>query len=757
MYKKWLKCFLVVQCVLLLLFLAGIIWFYASGYAGKISEMKKEAEWLVRNSSPDTFKKAQTSIAYDVTGKTLSVLKGEKDVYYLKYDAIPVNAKNAVISVEDKKYYRHHGVDYKAIIRAAYVAFRNKKVTQGASTITQQLARNIFLSQERSWERKLEEIFIASELEKKYSKSAILEFYLNNIYFGNGFYGIQAASIGYFSKEVSELSVAETAFLLAIPNNPSYYDPLVHFDHTLKRRNLILENMLGERMISENVYDNSIRETIILNLSKDKTQKYDYAETYTFYCATRALMEHNGFVFQTQFASDAAREAYRQEYEEEYSQVYASLFSAGYRIYTSLNLEIQSALQESVDSQLSTFTEKSDEGIFTLQGAAVCIDNSSGMVRAIVGGRSQNLAGYTLNRAYQSFRQPGSSIKPLIVYTPALERGYTPETIVVDRRIEGGPTNADNYFAGEMTLRRAVEVSKNTVAWDIFTELTPQEGLSYLRKMNFSRIVDEDEVPAASIGGLTNGVSPLEMAKGYATIENDGVYREPTCILRITDAQNNLIYKAMQPQTPVYEEEAARQMTDILEGVLTEEYATGYGWGLENVGMPAAAKTGTTNDSKDGWFVGYTRYFTTSVWVGYDQPRTMPGLRHSNYPGSIWQRFMLWLHEGLDAKPFPKADSADADIGSGSEDAGEGGEYVTVDGQMIQIRDASEEMVEEEYSQENGAAEVKEEARSEEDGAAEAEEGARSEEDGAAEAEEEGGNFGPLEETTEAAPTPEQQ
>ena len=361
---------MIVQSVLLVIFLAGIIWFYLSGYAGKISDMKKEAEWLVRNSSADTFKKAQTSIAYDVTGKTLSVLKGEKDVYYLKYDAIPLDAKNAIISVEDKKFYRHHGVDYKAIIRAAYAAFRNKKITQGASTITQQLARNIFLTQERTWERKLEEIFIASELEKKYSKSSLLEFYLNNIYFGNGFYGIQAASIGYFSKEVSKLSVAETAFLLAIPNNPSYYDPLVHFDHTLKRRNLILENMLEERMISENVYDSSIRETILLNLSKDQTQKYDYAETYTFYCATRALMEHNGFTFQTQFASEEARESYQSEYEEAYSKCYASLFSAGYRIYTSLNLEMQAALQESVDSQLSTFTEKSDEGIFTRQCAS---------------------------------------------------------------------------------------------------------------------------------------------------------------------------------------------------------------------------------------------------------------------------------------------------------------------------------------------------------------------------------------------------
>ncbi len=650
---KRLKRFVIVQSFFLILFLGLVIWFYASGYAGQISEMKKEAERLVRNSSHATFKKMQTSIAYDVNGKTLSVLKGEKDVYYLRSDDIPLNAKNAIISVEDKRFYEHHGIDYKALVRVLYKAIENKKITQGGSTITQQLARNAFLSQERTWQRKLEEIFIASELEKKYSKSSILEFYLNNIYFGNGFYGIQAASIGYFSKEASNLSVSETAFLLAIPNNPTYYDPLTHFNHTLERRNYILENMREERMISENVYDKSIRETIILNLAKDKVQKYDYAETYTFYCATRALMENNGFVFQNEFASDEAREKYVKAYEEMYAKCNASLYSGGYRIYTSIDLEKQLLLQKSIDAQLADFTETTEEGIYTLQSAAVCINNDNGMVNAIVGGRQQDLPGYTLNRGYQSFRQPGSSIKPLIVYTPALERGYTADSILKDRYIDEGPTNADGTFGGNVTLRYAVEVSKNTSAWALFEELTPKVGLSYLKRMNFSRITEEDEVPAASIGGLTNGVSPLEMAKGYATIENDGVYREPTCILRITDAQNNPIYIANQKQSMVYEESAARQMTDILKGVLTEEYATGYGWGLEEIGMPAAAKSGTTNESKDGWFVGYTRYYTTSVWVGYDKPKTMKGLRHSNYPGSIWQRFMLRLHAGLEPKDFP--------------------------------------------------------------------------------------------------------
>lgn len=638
------------QIFLICLVLAGVTWYFMSGWGAKIAKMKNEADYFVRSSNEETFRKNQTSIAYDVNGSTLSVIKGEKDVYYVTSEQIPSYAKDAMVSIEDKKFYEHHGIDYKAIMRAAIAMIQEKEITQGASTITQQLARNVFLTQERTWERKIEEIFIATALEKKYSKESILEFYLNNIYFGNGYYGLQAAAMGYFSRDISELSVSEIAFLCAIPNNPSYYDPLTHFDHTITRRNLVLENMLEDRLISENTYTKAVHETIVLEQSEETVQKHDYAETYTFYCATRALMEMSGFVFQTQFSSDAAREKYEKEYDKMYDECNAKLFSGGYRIYTSLNLNTQAQLQKCLDTVLGGFTEKTEEGIYTLQGAATCIDNATGYVEAIVGGRSQESAGHTLNRAFQSYRQPGSAIKPLIVYTPALERNYTPDSIVTDRRLPDGPENADGRFSGNMTLRRAVEISKNTIAWQIFEEMTPEVGLEYLRQMDFARIVDDDEVAPAALGGLTNGVSTLEMAKGYATIENDGAYREPTCILKITDAMNNILYAPDAAETMVYDETAAREMTDILCGVLTSKGATAYGRGLGD--MPAAAKTGTTNDNKDGWFVGYTRYYTTAVWVGYDQPRTVKGLSGANFPGSIWQSFMLQLHEGLEPRNF---------------------------------------------------------------------------------------------------------
>lgn len=631
----------------MLLVVAAVAYYYAGGYAAKVSAMKTEAVSMVSHSSKDTFRKSQTSIAYDINGKTLSVLKGEKDVYYIEYEDIPIYVKQAIISTEDKRFYKHNGIDYRGIMRAAVAMIQDGEVTQGGSTITQQLARTVFLSNERTWERKIEEMYIAVELEKKYSKEEILEFYLNNVYFANGYYGIEAAAQGYFGTDVSHLSLSQMIYLCAIPNNPTLYNPLTHADKTQARRDRILKSMLEDQVISESSYQTAVAEQI--KTTEPEEIKNNYAETYTYYCATRALMELEGFEFQTVFSDDEEKTAYDREYQSLYDTCNKKLFTGGYRIYTSLDLDAQSQLQTSVDEVLAGFGEKSDEGIYELQGAAVCIDNTTGMVRAIIGGRSQDdVEGYTLNRAFQSFRQPGSAIKPLIVYTPALERGYTPDTTVVDEPIADGPVNGDGTYSGAMSLRQAVARSKNTIAWKIFEELTPEVGISYLEAMGFSNLDANDKRLPASIGGFTNGVSPLEMAKGYATIKNDGGYRNPTCIMKITDADGEVIYQADQTASVIYKENACRQMTDMLQTVITSGTGRGYSLGM----MPCAGKTGTTNDNKDGWFVGYTPYYTTSVWVGYDIPKEVPGLGGGTYPGKIWHSFMSWLHDGLEPVDF---------------------------------------------------------------------------------------------------------
>lgn len=633
--------------ILMLLVVAAVAYYYAGGYAAKVSAMKTEAVSMVSHSSKDTFRKSQTSIAYDINGKTLSVLKGEKDVYYIEYEDIPIYVKQAIISTEDKRFYKHNGIDYRGIMRAAVAMIQDGEVTQGGSTITQQLARTVFLSNERTWERKIEEMYIAVELEKKYSKEEILEFYLNNVYFANGYYGIEAAAQGYFGTDVSHLSLSQMIYLCAIPNNPTLYNPLTHADKTQARRDRILKSMLEDQVISESSYQTAVAEQI--KTTEPEEIKNNYAETYTYYCATRALMELEDFEFQTVFSDDEEKTAYDREYQSLYDTCNKKLFTGGYRIYTSLDLDAQSQLQASVDEVLAGFGEKSDEGIYELQGAAVCIDNTTGMVRAIIGGRSQDdVEGYTLNRAFQSFRQPGSAIKPLIVYTPALERGYTPDTTVVDEPIADGPVNGDGTYSGAMSLRQAVARSKNTIAWKIFEELTPEVGISYLEEMGFSNLDANDKRLPASIGGFTNGVSPLEMAKGYATIKNDGGYRNPTCIMKITNADGEVIYQADQTASVIYKENACRQMTDMLQTVITSGTGRGYSLGM----MPCAGKTGTTNDNKDGWFVGYTPYYTTSVWVGYDIPKEVPGLGGGTYPGKIWHSFMSWLHDGLEPVDF---------------------------------------------------------------------------------------------------------
>lgn len=654
------RLFVKIQIVLILLVLAALALYYFGGYAKKIDAMKKEAYSFVHSSTEETFKGSQTSLVYDANGSLISVLKGEKDMYYLEYEEIPSDVCSAIISIEDKKFYQHHGVDFKAIMRAAKAIIENGEVTQGGSTITQQLARNVFLTQDKTWERKIEEMFIATELERTYSKNQILEFYLNNIYFGNGYYGIQAASKGYFDTEVKNLDLSQIAFLCAIPNNPSLYDPVNNMDNTIKRRDRILRNMYEDGKISQQVYEEAVAETI--TLQRPQNIKNDYVETYTYYCATRELMKQEGFQFKTEFSGAAEKEKYEEEYNQLYEACNKQLYTAGYRIYTSIDLNMQAELQNTIDTTLQGYTETNEEGIYTLQSAAVCLDNTSGYVKAIVGGRSQEYNGYTINRAYKSYRQPGSSIKPLLVYAPVFERGYTPDTVVVDEPIEDGPENSDGVYSGEITIRTAVEKSKNTIAWKLLEEMTPEKGLEYLRKMNFAKLDENDKRQAAALGGLTNGVSPLEMAAGYAAIENNGYYREPTCILKITDAEGNTVLSTKPEETAVYRENAARMMTDVLETVMTN----GTGRGLAISGMPCAGKTGTTNDNKDGWFVGYTRYYTTSVWVGYDLPKKLDGLSGASYPGSIWQTYMTKIHEGLEPQDFPDYASYE-NAGSGNE------------------------------------------------------------------------------------------
>jgi membrane peptidoglycan carboxypeptidase len=297
---------------------------------------------------------------------------------------------------------------------------------------------------------------------------------------------------------------------------------------------------------------------------------------------------------------------------------------------------------------MEEYNTKKTNGSYALQCAATCIDNETGLVTAIVGGRSQEDVSYDYNRAYLSQRPPGSAIKPLVVYVPALERGYTANSTVQDQKSADGPKNSNGQYSGAISLRTAVEKSKNTVAWNLFLELTPEVAMQYLLEMNFSEIMPQDYTGSSALGGFTRGASTLEMTAAYAALENEGAYRAPGCILKVEDSYGNIVFEYKKEEKQVYDADAAKAMTDVLEGVMTRGTAAGLGV----AGMPSAGKTGTTNENKDGWFVGYTPYYTAGLWVGYDTPRWLKGLTGSAYPAEIWNDFMSQIHEGLPAKNF---------------------------------------------------------------------------------------------------------
>lgn len=623
----------------------------------KVIKLAQDAKQIVAASTVDTFRESGTTVIYDAEGNELCTMRESKDMYYVDISQIPEGLQDAFVVMEDKDFYKHKGIDFKAIIRAIIANTENDEIVQGASTITQQLAKNIFLSQEVTWERKVKEIFVARELEKKYSKKQILEFYLNNIYFANGYYGVGAAAKGYFSKEAGELSLSEQAFIAAIPNNPTRYNPLTNFDKTKERRDNILTRLYNDDYINSMNYYTAVDSEVVLS-QQPVASKNNSVETYARHCATEGMMQANGFVFRTNFTSDYDYEEYRRLYEESYTIFQQKLLSGGYMVYTSIDMGLQEKLQSAVDDNLKNYTSQKD-GVYEMQSSTTCIDNTTGNVVAIVGSRSQELEGYTLNRAYQSYRQPGSSIKPLIDYLPYLEKGNNPDTIVTDEYIQDGPKNADETYMGNITLRTAVSLSRNTVAWNILKEIGTRVGSSYLINQGFHKVWMDKEYNAISIGGFTYGVSTEEMAGAYATIANDGDYRRATCIVSIIDRHGKMVYDTSNRAQKIYDTEACRMMTDMLKSVVTD--GTGRGAVPDNVIV--AGKTGTTNSNYDSWFCGYSAYYTVAVWQGYDYPASIP----QNCTIDIFRQFMEQAHKGLVKKDFPKYRSK----GSQQESTGE--------------------------------------------------------------------------------------
>lgn len=621
----------------------------------------REAKDLVDSSTPDTFRLAQTSYIYSDDGTQLAALAESEDATYLGYEDIPADVVNAFVSVEDRTFWNNSGVDYKGILRVCVNYVKTKgQVAEGASTITQQLARGTFLSNEKTLSRKIKEIFIARQLTKKYTKEQIMEFYCNSCCFANGIYGVEDASQKYFGRSVSDLSLSETAYICAIPNRPEYYNPLKNSENAISRRNKILQDMYECDYITKDAGDAALAENItVAEVSDEEDTFYNYEATYAINCAIRYLMKQDGFEFKSHFEDDADYDTYNAYYDEMYKQAKHKLYTGGYKVTTTMNLKAQKNLQKIFDKELA-FNTKVDEstGIYQFQGAMTVIDNETGKVVAMIGGRSQDelQQTYSLNRGFQSFKQPGSSIKPLVIYTPALEEGYDANSTLTEIDVKAAKKSTSEKISKmsgkKMSLRYAVEDSKNGCAYSLYNIITPKVGLSYIENMNFSKIVQQDYTLSSGLGGLHHGTNTVEMANAYSTLENHGEYRQADCISSILDASGNEIYEEPESKT-VYTRSASDQMTDILEGVLNSSAGTAKGLKWSSASdVAAAAKTGTTNDNNVAWFCGYTPYYTISVWVGYDYPKSVKGLRGNTYPAYIWKEAMLYMIDGKDEADF---------------------------------------------------------------------------------------------------------
>ena len=612
----------------------------------EIDKCKEMAYDKLAQMERSDFSMLSDTVIYDKDGNQIGLINAGH-YEYVPIAHISMNLQNAYIAQEDRRFKTHTGVDWIATFRAGLALIRHGgHVTQGGSTITQQVVKNTYLTQERTFTRKITEILLAPEIEKKYSKADIMEFYCNTNFYGHQCYGVQAASRYYFGKEAEDLTVWEAATLVGISNSPSAFDPVTHHDASLEKRNNVLKSMNEVGYLSDEDYAAAIAMPLTVVQTETEGTNENYQSSYAIHCAALELLRRDNFQFQYTFSDKDDYDSYMARYDAAYSDASDRIRAGGFSIYTSLDSSLQQVLQSEIDETLSGYTELQENGKFALQGAGVIVDNKTNYVVAIVGGRGTDDA---YNRAYLSARQPGSTIKPLLDYAPAFDTGeYYPTRIVNDHKWENGPSNSGRHYYGNVTVREALNRSLNTVAWQVLEDIGVEYGLSYLGKMQFQKIsyIDND-VPAISIGGFTKGLRVVDMAKGYSTLANGGVYNDRTCITGLVhEHDGDLLKDRKESAIQVYRDDTAFLITDILKGTLDTSYGTGRGLALAN-DMPAAAKTGTANDSRDTWFCGYTRYYTSAVWVGYDIPRSMPGVYGNTYTGKIWKNTMDRIHEDL--------------------------------------------------------------------------------------------------------------
>jgi len=565
----------------------------------------------------------------------LQMLQAETNRIWVDSEDISQYAKDAIVAIEDERFFQHNGVDLKRTAGATVKFFLAKlgvgEASYGGSTITQQVIKNITNEKDRTSGRKVKEILRAIALEKKMTKDEILTLYLNIVYFANNCNGIEAASNIYFNKHANELNLQEAASIAGITQFPSQYDPFANPENNVEKRNIVLGKMLELGMIDENEHSKAVKSRLVTDKSykRSKNQITSYFSDQVVNDVIRDLMEQKG-------------------YSEDFAT--QQVYNGGLKIYSTVNVDIQD-IMEDVFEDTSNFPASNKGG----QSAMVITDPYTGAVKGLVGGLGEKESIRGWNRATQMKRQPGSSLKPLAVYAPAVDKNeITEATIVNDKAPEEGygsdkwkPKNSYSNYYGDMTVREAVARSSNIPAVEVLEKLGVGTSYSYLQnKFHLSNISDKDKnYSSLALGGLTEGVSPLEMAAAYGAFPNGGKYIKPYTYTQVVDSAGNVILQNGPDSSQAISAAAAFITADLLSAVVNSSMGTGRSARLSDI--PTYGKTGTTDDNFDKWFVGFTPYYVGAVWYGFDSPSSLSG---SNPCPAAWKKVMERVHATLGEK-----------------------------------------------------------------------------------------------------------
>ena len=578
---------------------------------------------------PDSLEKINLSLPTEIYSSDGNVIKVLGQRHPVALSEISPRFTQAMIATEDSRFYSHSGVDHIGLTRAMFRNLRDMRVTQGGSTITQQLSKNLFFSFERKWVRKIKELMVALQIEATFSKDEILEAYCNQVYFGSGAYGVEDASLTYFGKRAKDLTLLQAALLAGLPNSPNNANPFNNFERAMKRTRTVLNRMVSSKFISSIQMEEALETDLELAPRRIQSNPNQYFIQYVI-----------------------------SKLESEYGKEFVHF--GGLKIFTTLDIQLQQFAQQAVTTHMNSLDKRmaSREDEETLQAAVVALENKTGAVRVLLGGR--DYAQSQFNRAVSNNRMAGSSFKP-IVYLSAMENlGISPATVVKDEPVvlkisedkTWEPKNFNDEYSGDLILKRALMKSLNVVSAKLVNDLTPQRVIKTARQIGIDSPLGEN----LSLALGATGVSPLEMAGAYSVISNLGILNEPYLIDRIEDFRGNTLYEHFYFGVQRFSQKSIYPLLDMMRGVVEE----GTGRVIRRMGFqhPAGGKTGTTNDYKDAWFDGFTKDLSVSVWVGFDSNNSMidrdgRGLTGGSAAAPIWGYFMKKGLRGKSPANFP--------------------------------------------------------------------------------------------------------